>query len=71
MAVIVSEFGEAGLDHDLIEALDADILTVTPKPEFLENCTPKPEQDGLTGGYFLPLSPVHLNEQRNWPQHGT
>lgn len=44
--------------------LDADILTVTPKKEFLENYTPKPEQDGLTGGYVLPLSPDTLERAR-------
>lgn len=44
--------------------LDADILTVTPKLEFLENYTAKPEQDGLTGGYVLPLSPDTLERAR-------
>ncbi len=44
--------------------LDADILTVTPKPEFLENYIAKPEQDGLTGGYVLPLSPDTLERAR-------
>ncbi len=44
--------------------LDADILTVTPKSEFLENYTAKPEQDSLTGGYVLPLSPDTLERAR-------
>jgi len=42
--------------------LDADILTVKPKPEFLESYAPKPEQDKLTGGYVLPLSPDTLEQ---------
>ena len=44
--------------------LDADILTVTPKPEFLENYAPKPDQDKVTGGYILPLSPDTFEQAR-------
>jgi hypothetical protein len=44
--------------------MEADILTVTPKPEFLENYAPKPEQDRLTGGYVMPLSPDTLERAR-------
>ena len=38
--------------------------TVKPKPEFLESYAPKPEQDKLTGGYVLPLSPDTLERAR-------
>lgn len=44
--------------------MEGDILTVTPKPEFLENYAPKPEQDRLTGGYVIPLSPDTLERAR-------
>ena len=44
--------------------LDADILTVKPKQEFLERYAPRPAQDQLTGGYVLPLSPDTLERAR-------
>jgi len=44
--------------------LDADILTVIPKPEFLESYAPKPEQNRLTRGYVLPLSPDTFERAR-------
>lgn len=49
---------------DYVFRLDVDILTVTPKPEFLECYTPKPVQGGLTGGYVLPLPPDTLERAR-------
>ena len=53
-------------DHmpDYAFRLDADILTVRPKREFLERYAPKPAQDQLTGGYVLPLSPDTLERAR-------
>ena len=53
-------------DHmpDYAFRLEADILTVTPKPEFLHAYTAKPQQDRLTGGYILPLSPDTLERAR-------
>ena len=53
-------------DHmpDYAFRLEADILTVTPKPEFLHAYTAKPQQDRLTGGYILPLSPETLERAR-------
>tara|TARA_R110000824_G_scaffold87846_2_gene216296 strand:- start:163 stop:741 length:579 start_codon:yes stop_codon:yes gene_type:complete len=44
--------------------LEADILTVKPKPEFLDTYATKPQQDRLTGGYILPLSPDTLERAR-------
>ena len=44
--------------------LEADILTVRPKQEFLDNYAAKPQQDQLTGGYILPLSPDTLQRAR-------
>lgn len=53
-------------DHmpDYAFRLDADILTVRPKREFLERYAPKPAQNQLTGGYVLPLSPDTLERAR-------
>jgi hypothetical protein len=53
-------------DHmpDYIFRLEADILTVRPKQEFLDNYVVKPHQDQLTGSHILPLSPDTLELAR-------
>jgi len=65
---LVKDICKADEEHDHMPdyafRLEADILTVTPKPEFLHAYTAKPQQDRLTGGYILPLSPDTLERAR-------
>ena len=65
---LVKDICKADEEHDHMPdyafRLEADILTVTPKPEFLHAYTAKPQQDRLTGGYILPLSPETLERAR-------
>jgi hypothetical protein len=44
--------------------LVGDVLIVNPKPQFLESHAPKPNQDPVTGGYIMPLSPDTLQRAR-------
>lgn len=44
--------------------LEADVLTVTARREFLEKYAAKPEQDQVTGGYIVPLSPDTIQRAR-------
>ncbi len=41
IAVVVNEFGEAGLDHDLIEAVDAFGTAGIPMAVSIRRCLPK------------------------------
>ena len=65
---LVKAICKADAEHnhmpDYAFRLEADILTVTPKPEFLDSYTARPQQDPLTGGYILPLSPDALERAR-------
>lgn len=55
---------EYGHMPDYTFRLVADILWVRPKPDFLDTYTQEPEQDVVTGGYILPLSPATLEQAR-------
>lgn len=53
-------------DHmpDYTFRLVGDVLTVTPKAEFLENFSTRPGQDAVTGAYIVPLSPETMERAR-------